>query len=59
MAALVKRKASAISDDAIRERREVTVTGALVATLGIGDRVWLTVEVPADAVVEVSPADQG
>ena len=37
--------------------RRVTATGVLVGLIAIGDRVHVTLQLPADAVVEIHPKD--
>lgn len=50
------RKASALTDAVIRERREITVTGRLIGDIGLrGGRV-LMVQVDGETDVEVGPA---
>lgn len=47
------RRANQISDAVIRERREVTLTGAIVGHYETGGICTLIVQVPADSLVRV------
>lgn len=50
---MTARRADAISDQAIKDMRTVTVTGELLGTIPTRDAVTLWVRVPKDAVIEI------
>lgn len=44
--------ARTIPDSWIKDSRTITATGRIVSTLGLGNRVRIELDMPADAVIE-------
>ncbi|GAB2970098.1 hypothetical protein [Nocardioides montaniterrae] len=51
----MKRRADSLPDAHIRERREVTITGRLLADWPLPGKRVLSIEVDADTEIEVHP----